>query len=290
MVFLFFSKRTTKIRTEEVSSLKSLLKCHSVKELSLKRCRISPEAVPILCDLASVNSSLTSLDFSYMVQHSSQSSDDDFFDCDSSDDESDCLRQLSDDNFSKLLSSIQSNPHLRTVNLSHNSFSFKQFLKFFELISTGNLIPSITVFPHCLDVSCGHIRFDGKVENSDLISLLTALKSNIPIRCVECRGLKSLSLDGFIALLQILVLKKSVIDLDISPHAIDVENGVFCFSPLSFKQMSAETVLTLKFLLNCFTVKELTLKRCRFSFRALHMLCDLIKASSSLTFLDLSYF
>ncbi|KAL0232673.1 hypothetical protein GEMRC1_011420 [Eukaryota sp. GEM-RC1] len=212
-MFCFFPEQSTEITTEEVSFLKTLLKCYNIKRLTLQRCRFSFKAIQVLCDLIKINNTLTSVDFSCFELYNSIS----FYYSEGA------------VHISKVINSFQSHSHLRTINLSHVTFGFNHLLTIYELISTGHLPPNIKVFPHSIDVSLGLIRYLNQIKHDHLISLLKALKSNVHIKRVECCELYPLNFAKFIALFKILALNKSVLDLDVSPHLIDVENCVFVF-------------------------------------------------------------
>ncbi|KAL0239425.1 hypothetical protein GEMRC1_009533 [Eukaryota sp. GEM-RC1] len=89
------------------------------------------------------------------------------------------------------------------------------------------------VSDHVIDFDSKLIEYDKRATNDVLLSLLKALKSNLPIKRVDCLRLRSLSLTGLATLFEIGSIKQSVMGLEISPHCVDVENGVFCFSPKS---------------------------------------------------------
>ncbi|KAL0233297.1 hypothetical protein GEMRC1_012042 [Eukaryota sp. GEM-RC1] len=250
-VFCFCPEKSTKITAEELSSLKSFLECFTIKELTLKGCRLSVEAFQDLCYSIKVNTSLTSVDFSYFDLYTSIPFH---------------YPEIAV-HLSELINSLKSYSHLKSINLSHKSIGFNHLMTIFEMISTGNLTPNVRVFPHSIDVSVGLIRYENEIKLEDLFLLLKALNSNIPIIRVECRGLKSPNLKGLIVLIEILFINKSVLDFDVSPHSIDIENGVFCFSPREFTQITTKEISSLKSLLKCYNIKELTLKRCRFSLK-----------------------
>ncbi|KAL0239918.1 hypothetical protein GEMRC1_010026 [Eukaryota sp. GEM-RC1] len=197
---------TTQITTEEVSSLIPFLQYCGIKELTINNCRFSIETFTILCDLIRVNNHLTSIDLS------------------------DC--HLDDDMILTFTSALQSNCSLRVVNLSKNHFGLKSLLIIFHfLLSVNKLTRDIQVSPHSIDFSRGLIRFESQIENCDLHVLLDALKSSVPIKCVECRGLRSPRLEGLVALFEKFFINRSVIDLNVSPFFIDFEKNLFGFSP-----------------------------------------------------------
>ncbi|KAL0248749.1 hypothetical protein GEMRC1_003983 [Eukaryota sp. GEM-RC1] len=115
------------------------------------------------------------------------------------------------------------------VNLSNNHIQLTGLLTIFELISTGKLTANILLSPHFLNVSTGYICFKKSLTSSDMVSLLRSLKSNVAITRLECGSFEKLNLAGLMDLFEILSINKSLLDLDISPHLIDVENCVFVF-------------------------------------------------------------
>ncbi|KAL0251572.1 hypothetical protein GEMRC1_000785 [Eukaryota sp. GEM-RC1] len=93
----------------------------------------------------------------------------------------------------------------------------------FDLVSTDNLTPNFQISPHFISKSLGLISFENEMTSQDLISLLKALQSNIPIKRVECLGFIGPTLKGLIALFQIIKFNKSLLGVDVFPHFIDVE-------------------------------------------------------------------
>ncbi|KAL0239565.1 hypothetical protein GEMRC1_009673 [Eukaryota sp. GEM-RC1] len=261
-VFSFSPETLTEICGQDVSSLCSLFKHLSVKNLVLKRCLFSEEVIVVLCDLIRECISLTSIDFSFS--------------------------DFCDDQFSQLVSSLQFQSGLTQVNLSSSSIRFNSLLTVFELVSARKLTPNVRVFPHSIDISLGSVSYKHVFEQSDSISLLNALKSNILIKRVECRGLRSLRLRRFIDLFELFSISKSVLDLDISPHSIDVESGVFCFNPVNSVQLTGEEFLSVQSFWKSYTIKQLTLKNCDFTKDAFTGLCDLLNVTTSLTLIDIS--
>ncbi|KAL0239956.1 hypothetical protein GEMRC1_010064 [Eukaryota sp. GEM-RC1] len=279
-VFAFSPESSIRVTVDDLSPLQSLLNSSNIKELSLKRCKFSQSAFNVLCDLIRVNESLTSIDFSYIGVSDLKSTR--YSDPDSP--------LISDHHLSKFISTLKSKFHLRKVNLSNSSIGFNNILIVFEMISTNTLTPNVKICPHSLNVTIGCIRYLNEINNDDLILLSKSLNSNLPIKRVEFCGLKSASLKGLITLFEILSLGKSLIDLQISPHIIDVENGVFAFSPESSTRVTAEDMSSLQSLfLNSTSIKELTLSRCSFSEDSFKQLCHLIRVNNSLTSIDFSH-
>ncbi|KAL0242928.1 hypothetical protein GEMRC1_005491 [Eukaryota sp. GEM-RC1] len=119
--------------------------------------------------------------------------------------------------FQTFLDGLQLNSGLETVSFPNLNLSCLTLV--FKAMSTNALHPLTNVSPHSIDVSSKTIHFDASIKASDLVSLLEALESNVPIKRVECRGVgRDLGLEGLIALYKILSINKSVIDLHISPH------------------------------------------------------------------------
>ncbi|KAL0233031.1 hypothetical protein GEMRC1_011778 [Eukaryota sp. GEM-RC1] len=234
-VFCFSPINSPQITANEVSSIKSFLECFSIKELTLNRCSFTSEAISSMCDLIRVNNTLTSIDFSY-------------------------CRQSVNQDFSNLITTLQFNTSLRKINLSNTIVTLKSLLTIFELILGGKLPSIIIIDPHSVNFDDGYIHYNHEVHSSDLISLLKALKSEVPIKHVECRGLKYPNLEDLFALFEILSINNSVISLDISPHLINTQTCVFCFSPTNSPQLTAEQVSSLKCFFDSFNIKNLHLK------------------------------
>ncbi|KAL0239630.1 hypothetical protein GEMRC1_009738 [Eukaryota sp. GEM-RC1] len=282
-------------------------------------------ALTTLCQLIQETRSLTSVDFS------------------------EC--KLSNTIILQLINALQSNSNLIKVNLSNKLIEFHEILTIFDLVSSGKLTSNVEVTLHSIDFVLAHIRYDGEIGNDDLISLLKALKSNVPIKRVECRGLRNPSIDGVIALFDLfsnnhsavdfdfsinlipseitvdgtelcalfnalkanviikgvdsrvlknqnlqgiitlfefLSVNNSVMRIDVSPHFIDIEKGIFCFSPESSTQITATELSSLQCLLQSFNVKEFALNKCLFTDETVSILYDLIEVNNSLTSVDFS--
>ncbi|KAL0239721.1 hypothetical protein GEMRC1_009829 [Eukaryota sp. GEM-RC1] len=146
---------------------------------------------------------------------------------------------LSSSQFKTILRELKTSSLLRSISFS---LSLNNLISYFRTVFSAKLNSLIGILPHSIDVSLGLISYQFKAGYNDLMSLLYALKSNIPIKRVEFCGLKSATLGRLVVIFEILSINKSVIDLDISPHNIDVENGVFRFSPEQYTQIAIEEV------------------------------------------------
>ncbi|KAL0244999.1 hypothetical protein GEMRC1_009079 [Eukaryota sp. GEM-RC1] len=189
--------------------------------------------------------------------------------------------------FQSIIKGLGDNLVLRCVNLQY--LSFEMIISLFSEISSGQLIPKFDVFPHSIDICCGLIRYQNSVENGDIISLFHVLKSNLPIKRVFCRGLRSPNLMGVSALFQIQSINRFLIGLDISPHLIDPDNGLFFFSPERTTQLTVEDISFLHSVLKKHIVFELTLSKCLFPDQTITVLCDLLGYNNSLTSVDFSH-
>ncbi|KAL0229348.1 hypothetical protein GEMRC1_013966 [Eukaryota sp. GEM-RC1] len=252
------------------------------QKLTLKKCEFTKESITALCDLIRSNNSLTSVNFG------------DFL-----------LRELtpngfyqridnfdSYDHYSNLINAIQCNSRLTKVTLSNSDMGIKTLLNIFELVSNNKLTSNIDISPHLIDFSSGAMYYYKYVEDDDLICLLNALKSDVIVKSVDCKGSSIISVKGLIALFEVISFNKSVIDVDISPHLINVGNGVFRFSKKSeslFGKPDITTVdcISLQNFLNRFSIKELSFEGCLFSVESFSILCDSIKAHNSLTSVEL---
>ncbi|KAL0239581.1 hypothetical protein GEMRC1_009689 [Eukaryota sp. GEM-RC1] len=259
----FSPSKSIPVTVEEVSALQNLLGVFNIKELSLNNWRFSNDAITKLCDLIRLSTSLTSIDFS-------------------------CCN-LSPEQVFTLIGAFKSNSCLKTVNISNCGTNLNNLLEIFQLSLTEELLPNIKCSPHVIDISLGYIRYEHQVTSADLVSLLNALKSNVSIKHVDYRGWKIGCLEGIICLFEILSINKSVIDLDVSPHCLDIENGVFRFSPQTFTQISAPELSSLHCLLKSYSFKELTFEKCQISDNVISVLCDVIRTCHSLTSVGLSH-
>ncbi|KAL0239609.1 hypothetical protein GEMRC1_009717 [Eukaryota sp. GEM-RC1] len=139
-----------------------------------------------------------------------------------------------------------------------------------------------------INFSNGSICYRKYLESKDLPPLLNNLKSNVPVKHIEFRGLHRPNLSDILTILEILSINKSVIFNDLHPHQIDVKKGVFSLNPHELTEITTEMISSLKCFLQCFNIKELTFKRFRFSDEAIVVLCDLIKLNTFLTSVDFS--
>ncbi|KAL0239694.1 hypothetical protein GEMRC1_009802 [Eukaryota sp. GEM-RC1] len=171
------------------------------------------------------------------------------------------------------------------INLCNIDIGFKTLLTIFKQFSTHESPPIIEVYPHSIDFSLGTIRFYGTISSTDIYSLIDVLNLKLPIKRVDCHGLIDPCFDCIVSLYHLLSINHSLIDVDIFPHYIDTESGIFSFSTLNHIELTVENVCDL----SSFGLKELTLQGCRFADDALAVLCDLLVVNTSLTYLELSY-
>ncbi|KAL0246473.1 hypothetical protein GEMRC1_007685 [Eukaryota sp. GEM-RC1] len=171
--------------------------------------------------------------------------------------------------------------------MNNNNLGLKSLITITELVSNQKLTRNIQLSPHFIDYSTCIVYYETKVSSSDLIALLNSLKSMTPISRVESRGVDSLNLEGIMSLFEILSIRNSVIDLDVSPHLINISKRSFCFSPSRSIPISVEDS-SLNSLVKLPNLKEVTIKNCRFSPSSITVLCDLIQVSDSLTSIDFS--
>ncbi|KAL0239628.1 hypothetical protein GEMRC1_009736 [Eukaryota sp. GEM-RC1] len=258
-IFSFSPPSCTKLIMNNISALRSL----GVKKLRIHNCSFTDDAFESFCDFIRTTTSLTSLDLSYCY--------------------------ISEAYFLKLIDALQSNPKLNNVNLSNHSIGFRGLLTIFDLVSAGKLTPNIQFSPHSCDFSIGAICYDSHVDTADLCTLLNALKSNVPIKRVEFSRLKNLSLGGIITSFEILSINKSVIDVDVFPHFVDIDNGAFRFSPETFTQISAQELSSLHCVCKSYSFRELTFKNCHISNAGISELCDIIRTCHVLTSVDFSH-
>ncbi|KAL0231706.1 hypothetical protein GEMRC1_011110 [Eukaryota sp. GEM-RC1] len=124
---------------------------------------------------------------------------------------------------SKALYSIVPVKHVKVDEFRNPSFG--GIVALFEILSFNRSLIDVDIEPHSIDLSTGTITFEGEIYNNDLDYLRKAIRSNIPIKRVNCEGLNTPNLEGLIALLEIHSINKSVIDLDVSPHTYDTSLG-----------------------------------------------------------------
>ncbi|KAL0252163.1 hypothetical protein GEMRC1_001375 [Eukaryota sp. GEM-RC1] len=186
--------------------------------------------------------------------------------------------------FQTFLDVLQLNSGLQTVSFHNLNLSCLTLV--FKAMSTNTLHPLTNVSPHSVDFTLKTIHYDASIKESDLLSLLEALESNVHIKRVECRAVaRELSLEGLIALYKILSINKSLIDIDISPHFIDIENRLFSYLPRP-RRLDTGHISTLQVFVESCGVKKLVLNRCEFCEESRTAMCDFIKETTSLTSIE----
>ncbi|KAL0239740.1 hypothetical protein GEMRC1_009848 [Eukaryota sp. GEM-RC1] len=177
---------------------------------------------------------------------------------------------------------------LKIVCLS--DLQFKSVVLSYNILSASNSIMSrIQLHPHYFDVLHGFLHFDNTINNCDLVHILEALKSNVRFERITCQGLRSPSMNGIITLFKILSIKRTVIELDISPSLLDIESRVFCYSPTNFVSLTRNNITSLQRFVNRFAIKVLTIKNCCFDDQSIDALSGLIRTNNSLTSINFRF-
>ncbi|KAL0243240.1 hypothetical protein GEMRC1_005801 [Eukaryota sp. GEM-RC1] len=259
-IFSYAPEYRSVISYDEISSLRTLLQTSNIKICQLQTCEFPKKIFPVLCDLIKTNNSLTFLGLL------------------------DCV--LFGNSLLEILDVLQNHSTLKTVDLSSNSASLKVLLTVLELSNSQKLLADVHFSPHVLDVSRGSISYESTVEPHDLYALFKALKSDVPVKYVSCFGLLFATIPSLMILYEILAMKKVVLEVDILPHFVDVNNGVFGFISDYEKQISAEDLSSFMCFLQSFEIKRLTLKSCQFHDTAITILCQLIADTTTLTFVE----
>ncbi|KAL0239747.1 hypothetical protein GEMRC1_009855 [Eukaryota sp. GEM-RC1] len=115
--------------------------------------------------------------------------------------------------------------------------------------------------------------------------ILKALVHNSALKTVQFPELKP-GLTSLMLVFECLYTLKLRPIVDLRPHAIDIQNRKFSFFPNKYAPVSAEEISSLQGFLECYGIKQLTLKRTSFTSGAIIMLCDLIRLNKSLTSVD----
>ncbi|KAL0242591.1 hypothetical protein GEMRC1_005154 [Eukaryota sp. GEM-RC1] len=204
------------ISLDDFSSLQNLVESTNIRRLSLSTCEFGSTMIPILIDFIKTNNHLTFMGFPGCELYGGTLMD--------------------------IIDALQSNSTLKSVDLSFNCVPLKVLLAAFELVTRQKLLPDIRFDPHVFDVSRGFIRFESRIQESDLTALLT---SGIPLKYLKCLGFGFPTIPGLMIVYEILAMRKVDLDLDIFPHFVDVINGVFLFAPVSCKQISRKDTSSL---------------------------------------------
>ncbi|KAL0233254.1 hypothetical protein GEMRC1_011999 [Eukaryota sp. GEM-RC1] len=128
------------------------------------------------------------------------------------------------------------------------------------------------------------LTLDGALISSiDLEFVLKGLEKNSVLKQVRFPGL---NVSCLILLFKALSANKLKMTFTVSPHFIDIETGVFRFSPVISTGITDEDLVSLHYLSS--SVKEFSLKGCTFSDEAYTCLLSFIRNSTSLTSVDFS--
>ncbi|KAL0240006.1 hypothetical protein GEMRC1_010114 [Eukaryota sp. GEM-RC1] len=308
-VFCFSPEYSSRITTVEVSSLQSFVNRFNIKELTLKNCiflKNQPlhckltdkyaleilNAIPSNSNLKRINLSNNDIGFKTLLGTFEQFSTHEsppFIEVyphsiDFSLGTISSVGTISNTDVDLLVDALNSKVPIKRVSFSGsgNDLSFSGLLNLFNILWDYKEIVDLDGVSNFVDTSIGLIRYQHTVSNQDLISIVNR---HFSLKRVECFGLNDPSFDGIAALYQILCINNSLIDVDISHHLIDTEFGIFSFLPQVHTEITPENVSALLSL----EIIDLRINKCTFTDEALAVLCDLIKTSSKLTCLDLSY-
>ncbi|KAL0241748.1 hypothetical protein GEMRC1_006983 [Eukaryota sp. GEM-RC1] len=163
-----------------------------------------------------------------------------------------------DDICSNLIDAIQCNTCLQNVTFCPYDFLLEYLLYIFELVSTGKLTSNFHITPHSFDFSNGSIDYHERVYGHDLVLMLNFLKSTEAITIFKCENFR----------------------IDTGMGTLWVCSDIY--------ERPDEELSSLKSFLQCFGIKELTLKECRFTGESFTALCDLFRVNQSLTSFDFS--
>ncbi|KAL0229264.1 hypothetical protein GEMRC1_013883 [Eukaryota sp. GEM-RC1] len=198
----------------------------------------------------------------------------------------------------EIADALQSNTYLKKLEIFSCDLSYSPL---FEFLSTNHSLLELVLRNDSYSFSDDevHSLVEMVQVNSTLLVLtIGGILCYSPQFCkvlqalVNDSGLKKvtfqfLDLSVLVFLYGILATTKLKASIDVTPHFIDVNHGVFAFAPKVSCKILREEITSLESFLSTFEIKELTLK-CRFSDEAIIFLCELIKVSSSLTSIDLS--
>ncbi|KAL0241537.1 hypothetical protein GEMRC1_006772 [Eukaryota sp. GEM-RC1] len=183
--------------------------------------------------------------------------------------------------FAPIFQGLQQNSTLCKFYMIHLKFS--SLIKCFEVIYSNSYNCNLDFLPHSLDISTGTIDYQYLLNEDDIGVLLNALKSNLPIKRVKCRGWQNPSLAKILEFIEVFTIYNSVIDFNISPHFVNIDDGEFCFSPSIHTDVSAEDIASLQSILQSnHDIESLILKKCRFSENAINSLRDLFRVNTTL--------
>ncbi|KAL0229134.1 hypothetical protein GEMRC1_013754 [Eukaryota sp. GEM-RC1] len=139
-----------------------------------------------------------------------------------------------------------------------------------------------------LNSSLTSVDFTGcRMADPNVMKLINAIELNFSLKSINLSN-NWLSFKSLLIILELVLNGELQVQLDVSPHVADVEEGMFCFCPVFYLPITVEQLLSLQNFPKSFTLRNFTLNRCQFSEESISALCDLIKCGSSLTSIDFS--
>ncbi|KAL0241406.1 hypothetical protein GEMRC1_006641 [Eukaryota sp. GEM-RC1] len=189
---------------------------------------------------------------------------------------------ISDDDAESLSEMLTRNESLLVLHFDVLSITFSQFKTILSGMINNSTLKNVYFPPFNL----GHLVLIFDALTTKKVALSEALKSNIPVQRVEGRGVSRLNLKGLIAAFEIVSINKSLVNLDVWPHSINVERQVFCFSYESYSVISTPEVSLLQKFINSFGIKKLLLRSGSFTAASMNALCDLVRVSDSLVSIE----
>ncbi|KAL0228914.1 hypothetical protein GEMRC1_013534 [Eukaryota sp. GEM-RC1] len=139
-----------------------------------------------------------------------------------------------------------------------------------------------------LNASLTSVDFSGcRMTDPNVMKLIDAIELNSSLKSINLSN-NWICFKSLLIILELILNGELQVNVDVSPHVVDVKEGIFCYDPGFYLSLSVEQLSSLKNFKKSFTLRNLTLNRCQFSEESIGSLCDLIKCSSSLTSIDFS--
>ncbi|KAL0241009.1 hypothetical protein GEMRC1_006245 [Eukaryota sp. GEM-RC1] len=187
--------------------------------------------------------------------------------------------------YAPIFQGLQQNSTIRNFYLLRLHFS--SLIACFEMLYSRNYNCKFGFHPHSLDFSTGSIDFRDILYDNDISLLLKTLKKGTPIKRVKCREWHNPPLAKILENIELYTVY-SVVDFTISPHSVNVDDGLFCISPFCHTEVSAEDISVIHSFLKTCQIDSLILRKCLFSQEAIISLRDLIRVNHTLFSVELS--
>ncbi|KAL0228728.1 hypothetical protein GEMRC1_013348 [Eukaryota sp. GEM-RC1] len=198
---------------------------------------------------------------------------------------------------------IRHNHFLKKIEITHN---FSKLSPLFHSLATNNSLVELIVHDPLKDSNSKTgtsevvrkalsrnnsllvLSLDLNLTRRELGTILAGIECNTTLKVVNFKPI-TLDLFSLVKYLQVCFNSNHLImNVDILPHVVNFEDGLFYFDHVRSAPIVAEDVSALGswFMNTCFNVKQLIFKKCSFTDESIAVLSDLIKVTHSLNLID----